>query len=81
MKPSWIGILVLIVFAAGAFLSKLSTSIAPLTREQLKISTPQPIRLRPKAPPKVRSRQLSTAKNETPRRSDAGLPVPFFQRT
>jgi len=64
MKPTWIGILALVVLAAGIFLSKLSTSVTPLTREHLKLSAPEPVRLRPKVSPKVRPRQLSTASNE-----------------
>lgn len=66
MKLTWIGILALVVVAAGVFLSKLSTSVTPLTREQLKLSAPEPVRLRPKEP-KVRPRRLSTASSEAPR--------------
>lgn len=70
MKPTWIGILALVVVAAGVFLSKLSTSVTPLTREQLKLSAPEPVRLRPKEP-KVRPRRLSTAR---------AIPPPGLQR-
>lgn len=65
MRSGWIGAVILTVVLSVVLLGKLSITVAQPTREQLKLSAPKPVRLRPAAPPQVHPRRQMSAGLQT----------------